>query len=337
VKAKIKYRVNMENHVELGEVAPLKAPFVLLIDPSNLCNYKCKFCPTGNRELIKSTGRYNGLLDFDLYKKIIDDIAEFDEPIKTLRLYKEGEPLVNPHFADMIAYAKKSGLVKRIDTTSNGALLNPKVNRAIIEAGLDQINISVNGVSTEQLEFYTQTKANFDEYVKNIKDLYENRGNCEISIKSIAENLTEDEQKKFFDIFGNISNRIVLEHLSPAWPQFKFHHDIKMEYTTGNYGQEVIERKVCPYIFYIMVVNSDGRVSTCVGDWPNKNILGDLRKQSVKEVWQGETLRMYQLAHLRGLRKYNHFCGDCEVVTYGTLDNMDKYANDILKRMGEKV
>ena len=333
MKAQIKYRVNMENHIELGKVVPLKAPLVLLVDPSNLCNFKCKFCPTGNKELIKSTGRYNGLLDFDLFKKIINDLNEFDEPIKTLRLYKEGEPLVHPKFAEMIKYAKDSGLVKRVDTTSNGALLNPKLNRSIIEAGLDQINISVNGVTSEQMYYYTNTKVDFDEYVRNIRDLYENRGNCEISIKAIAENLTEDEQKKFFDTFGNIANRIVLEHLSPAWPMFTFDKDIKMEYSTGNYGQEVIDRKVCPYIFYIMVVNSDGRVSSCVGDWPNKNIMGDLHKQSVKEIWLGHTLNSYRLAQLQGLREYNPFCGACEVVKYGTLDNLDPYCSEILQRM----
>ena len=332
MKAKIKYRVNMENHVVLGEVAPLKQPFVLLIDPSNLCNFKCIFCPTGHKDLIKSTGRYNGILDFELFKKIINDLKEFDEPIKTLRLYKEGEPLVNPHFADMIKYAKDSGLVKRVDTTSNGALLKPELNRKIIEAGLDQINISVNGVSSEQMYYYTKTKVDFDEYVRNIKDLYENRGNCEISVKSIAENLTEDEQKKFFDTFGNISNRIVLEHLSPAWPQFEF-SGLGKDFSCGNYGQEVVERAVCPYIFYIMVINSDGRVSTCVGDWPNKNIVGDIKTQSVKEVWQGELLNQHRRNHLTGNRDRVKFCGDCEVVKYGTLDNMDAYAQDILKRM----
>src|SRR5574344_1397010 len=321
MKAKVKYRVNMENHVELGKVVPISQPFVLLIDPSNLCNFKCKFCPTGNKELIKSTGRYNGLLNFDLYKKIIDDLKEFNEPIKTLRLYKEGEPLVNPNFAEMIKYARQSGLVKRIDTTSNGALLNPKVNRAIVNAGLDQINISVNGVSSEQIEFYTTAKVDFDEYVANIRDLFEHRGNCEISIKSIAENLTETEQKKFFDTFGEISNRIVLEHLSPAWPNFEFNSDVEMKFDTGNYGQEVINRKVCPYIFYIMVVNADGRVSSCVGDWPNKNIMGDLHKQSVKEIWNGEILNKYRRDHLTGHRSNNEFCGKCEVVKYGTLDN----------------
>lgn len=322
----------MENHVELGKVVPLKQPYVLLIDPSNLCNFKCKFCPTGNKELIKSTGRYQGLLDFDLYKKVIDDLKEFSEPIRVLRLYKEGEPLVNPNFAKMIKYAKESGFVKKIDTTSNGALLNPKLNGEIIEAGLDQINISVNGISSEQIYYYTNTKVDFSEYVKNIRDLYENRGNCEISIKSIKENLTPDEQKRFFDIFGEISNRIVLENLSPAWPQFEF-TDIKMEFNSGNYGQEIIERKVCPYIFYIMVLNSDGRASTCVGDWPNKLIVGDSRIQSIKEIWQGKLLNEHRINHLKGKRNLNSFCGDCQVVSHGTLDNLDKYSDDILKRM----
>lgn len=332
MKAKIKYRVNIENHVKLGDVVPIESPYVLLIDPSNLCNFKCKFCPTGNKELIKSTGRYQGLLDFNLYKKIVDDLKEFSEPIRVLRLYKEGEPLVNPDFANMIKYAKNSGLVKRIDTTTNGALLNPKLNREIIKAGLDQINISVNGVSSEQIYYYTNTKVDFDEYVRNIKDLYDNRGDCEISIKSIEENLTPDEQKKFFDIFGEISNRIVLEHLSPAWPQFEF-SDIKMKFTSGNYGQEIIERKVCPYIFYILVINSDGRASTCVGDWQNKLIVGDTRNQSIKEIWQGKLLNEHRINHLKGQRNLNNFCGDCQVVSHGTLDNLDEYADAILKRM----
>jgi len=334
MKAKVQYRVNMDKHVELGTVVPLDAPYVLLVDPSNLCNHRCKFCPTGNQALIKSTGRYQGLLNFDLFKKIIDDLKEFQEPIRVLRLYKEGEPLLNPRFADMIRYAKNSGLVKRIDTTTNGALLNPKINLAIVEAGLDQINISVNGVSSEQIEFYTQTKVDFDEYVANIRHIFENRGNLEVCVKSIKENLTPDEQKKFFDIFGNISNRIVLENLSPAWPEFEF-TDVKMEFSSGNYGQEIIERKVCPYIFYIMVINSDGRASTCVGDWPNKLIVGNLKEQSLKDVWSGLILNGHRVAHLEGRRSENKFCGACQVVSHGTLDNLDAYAEDILKRMSK--
>ncbi|MDR2439555.1 MAG: radical SAM protein [Planctomycetaceae bacterium] len=334
MKAVIKYRVNTEEHVLLGEVAPLNQPYVLLIDPCNRCNFRCKFCPTGNHQLIKSTGRFQGILDFDLFKKIIDDLKEFDEPIRVLRLYKEGEPLLNKNFSHMVKYAKQSGLVKKIDTTTNGSLLNPELNRKIIDAGLGQINISVNGVNTDQIYYYTGVRIDFDKYVANIRDLYENRGNCEISIKAIKENLTDEEQKQFFDIFGDISNRIVLENLSPAWPQFQFHEDIKMEFCCGNYGQEIIPRQICPYIFYIMVINTSGKVSTCVGDWPNRLIMGNIKTQSVKDVWLGRVLNDLRINHLKGHRSDCTFCRDCEVVTHGTLDNMDDYADKILFRMG---
>lgn len=333
VKAIVKYRVNAENHTTLGKVVPLPAPYVLLVDPVNVCNFKCKFCPTGNQKLIRSTGRYQGMLDFKLFTKIIDDLKDFDEPIRVLRLYKEGEPLLNPAFADMVKYAWKSKLVRKIDTTTNGALLNPTLNRKIIEAGLGQINISVNGVNSEQIYYYTKTRVDFDQYIANIKDLYENRGDCEISVKAIKENLSEEEQKRFFNIFGNISNRVALENLSPAWPDFTFDKSIKMNFVSGNYGQEIIERKVCPYIFYIMVVNSSGKASTCVGDWPNKLIVGDLKKQTVKEVWQGPLLTQHRIAHLEGHRKDNAFCGACQVVSHGTIDNLDPYVEEILRRM----
>ncbi len=332
LKADIKHRVNINNHIELGKVVPLEAPFVLLIDPSNLCNFRCNFCPTGHKDLIRKTGRYQGNLNFDLYKKIIDDLSEYSEPIKVLRLYKEGEPLVNPHFPEMIKYARDSKKVSRIDTTTNGALLNPLLNKKIIESGLDQINISVNGINAEQIFRYTNSKISFEKYVKNIKDLYDNRGNCEISIKAIKENLTNDEQKIFFDIFGNISTRIFLESLSPAWPDFKYTEDESL-IKNGNYGQPIIEKDICPYIFYIMVINSDGKSSFCVGDWKHILIAGDLKKESVKNIWQGQVLNSARLAHVEGRRFENDFCRVCQVVSHGTLDNLDPFKKEIRDRL----
>jgi MoaA/NifB/PqqE/SkfB family radical SAM enzyme len=336
VKAAVKYRINLEQHVALGEVAPLSMPYVLVADPINVCNFKCKFCPTGNQELIRSTGRYQGRLEYSLFKKIIDDLQEFPEPLRVLRLYKEGEPLLNPQFAEMVRYAKESGHVKKVDTTTNGALLNPKRNREIIDAGLDQINISVNGVNAAQIYHYTGARVDFDRYVDCVRDLYENRGSCEISVKGIKENLSEAERTRFFEIFGNIANRIVLENLSPAWPQFVFHEDVAMEFNSGNYGQEIINRKVCPYIFYMMVVNASGKASTCIGDWPNRQIVGDLRTQTVKEVWRGEALNRFRIDHLEGNRANSEFCGVCQVVSHGTVDDMDAYAKEILERMRQE-
>lgn len=331
MKAKIKRRINAENYAVLGEIVPLETPFVLLIDPSSLCNFRCKFCPTGNHDLIRKIGRYQGNLDFNLFKKIIDDLKEFSEPIKVLRLYKEGEPLINPHFSDMIKYAKDSKRVLKIDTTTNGALLNPKLNRRIVDAGLDQINISVNGVSSEQIYKFTNARIDFKQYVDNICDLYKNKGNCEIYVKSIRENLSSDEQSKFFDIFGNISDRIYLENLSPAWPEFKF-DGIEMKFNSGHYGQPIEQRQVCPYIFYIMVINSDGKTSLCVGDWKHQLGYGDVSKQSVKDIWLGDIVNSHRIANLENRRSDNSFCRVCQVLSHGTLENIDAYAKEIRRR-----
>lgn len=333
MKAKIKKRTEDEDkRVELGSVLPLSTPYVLMIDPSSACNHSCRFCPTGDHPLIKSTERFQGILNFDLYKKIIDDVSHFSNPLKVLRLYKVGEPLLHPQFPEMIAYARGNKKIQKIETTTNGLLLAPELNKKIINAGLSQINISVNGVNEDKIFHYTRTKVDFDKYVKNIKDLYERKENCEIYIKAIKQNLSKDEQNKFLDIFGSISDRIFLENLSPAWPEYKF-DDMEMKFEAGHYGQEIIERNICTFIFYVMVINSDGMVSTCVQDWKQKMIVGDTSKEDLKDIWLGSGLNSYRTEHLHGNKKSFTACAHCDVMSHGVLDNIDSMANIIKAKM----
>ena len=201
MKAKIKPRINLEDRTRLEKVIPLSTPMILFVDPSSACNFRCKFCPTGDHKLIKETGRWQGLMDFELYKKVIDDLKEFDEHLKVLRLYKEGEPFLNGRLADMVHYAKESGVVDYIDTTTNGYLLEPERMKPILDAGLDKINISIGGMSDEQFLEFTGVKVNFEKYVENIRNLYENKGNCEIVVKITGDFMTEEEKGRFFDNF----------------------------------------------------------------------------------------------------------------------------------------
>lgn len=112
MKAKIKPRIDLNNRSKLETVIPLKVPFIIFVDPSDACNFRCKFCPTADRSLMKRIGRSFKTMDFALYQKIIDGICEFEKPIKVLRLYKDGEPLLNPRFAEMIRYAKEKNVLK---------------------------------------------------------------------------------------------------------------------------------------------------------------------------------------------------------------------------------
>ena len=107
MKAIIKPRIDLDNRTKLDKVIPLSTPFIINVDPSDKCNFQCKFCPTGDRVLMRNTpGRNFGTMSLDLFKKIVDDICDFEQPIKVLRLYKDGEPLLNKNFGEMIRYAK---------------------------------------------------------------------------------------------------------------------------------------------------------------------------------------------------------------------------------------
>ncbi len=325
MKAEIKPRINLEGRTRLETVIPLSTPFVLFVDPASVCNFKCSFCPTGDRPLIDDTGRWQGRMHMDVYKKIIDDLAEFEKPLKVLRLYKEGEPLLHTQLPQMVSYAKASGKAPYIDTTTNGYLLTPKKVDALIASGIDRINISVDGLSDEMFWDLTKTKVDFAEFVEQIKYLYENKGDCEICIKMLQDKLTEDERKKFYDVFGNYCDRIALENLAPCWPEFDADVRMGVEIQEGIYQQPVGEVDTCPYIFYSISVNSDGTVSLCFLDWARKLVIGDTREQSLKAIWDGDALFEHRLAHLQGKRTHNPVCASCGQLSHCMPDNIDHY------------
>lgn len=333
MKAKISPRINLDGRTALETVIPLSTPFILFVDPSSACNFRCKFCPTGDHELMEKTGRYQGSLDFELYKKIIDDLKDFDKPIKVLRLYKDGEPLLNKKFPDMIHYAKKSNKVEYIDTTTNASLLDCNISMRMLNAGLDKINISINGLSDEQLLEFSRARVSFRRIVDNIRYLYKHKGKCEIVVKICDNGMTEEDKKKFYDTFGDMCDRIFIENPSPCWPEFDVMERTGKKMDVGIYQNKLTDVDTCPYIFYSMSVNSDGTVSLCFLDWERKLLIGDARESKLRDIWMGNTLYAHQLNNLCGFRKVNKTCADCGQLSHCLPDNIDKYRGILLERL----
>jgi radical SAM protein with 4Fe4S-binding SPASM domain len=256
----------------------------------------------------------------------------FEKPIKVLRLYKDGEPLLNPRFADMVRYAKERGCALQVDTTTNASLLEPKKNLELIDAGLDRIYISLNGLSDESYREFTGYRMDFNKLVENIRHFYEHRKNCLVCIKIVGDNLSREEQERFFDIFGDIADRVFIEHIAPCWPGFDM-KDAVSNSCVGIYGQEIREVDVCPYIFYSLSINSDGKVSLCFLDWSRKLIVGDVKTESFKDIWNSDVLFEYRNMHLLKKRKEHPICRDCGQLSHCLPDDIDSYAETILSRL----
>jgi len=333
MKAQIKPRIDLENRTKLETVIPLSVPFIINVDPTDMCNFQCKFCPTGDRELMKNTsGRNYGSMDINLFKKIVDDICEFEKPIKVLRLYKDGEPTINPNFVEMIRYAKEKKCSERIDTTTNGSRLSPTKNLEIIDAGLDRINISIEGVNANQYKDFANFKIDFKMLVEHIRHFYENRKQCEVIIKINGDTLSEEDKDNFYELFGDIADGVYIEHIMACWPEFDL-NGVEVNQQFGIYGQEIKEVQVCPYVFYSFSINSDGTVSTCFLDWSRKLLIGDVKSESVKDMWKGKKLLNYQKMFLNKKRKMHPICGNCGQMSHGLPDDIDQYAEMLLEGM----
>jgi radical SAM protein with 4Fe4S-binding SPASM domain len=332
VKAQLRPRINLEGRTPLETVIPLSTPFVVFADPASSCNFKCSFCPTGHRDLIAATGRFQGVMKYDVFQKIVDDLGEFEKPIKVLRMYKDGEPFLNKRLADMVAYAKKSKHIEYVDTTTNGTFLSPDRIGPVIEAGIDKINISVDGMNVETYTQFTGFKFDFNNFVENVKWLYANKGRCEIVVKIPGELITEKQRQEFLDTFGDHCDRIFIENFAPCWPEFDIEHHTGVSISKGIYQQEIGDTDTCPYIFYGYSVNADGLVSSCFLDWGRKLVIGDVRRQSMKEIWNSDTFNALRRQHLEGRRHENGVCGNCGQLSHCLPDNIDSHRPMLLER-----
>jgi radical SAM protein with 4Fe4S-binding SPASM domain len=313
----------------LAENLPLDTPFSVQIDPSSLCNFRCRFCPTGHPELLSNVGRSAGqLMSWPLFEKIVSELELFPRPIKTISLHKDGEPLLNPRLSDMVTLIKQRNVAQKVVLLTNASLLTKAKATALIESGLDVIRISVEHVSAEGYRSLTQVFGDYDRIVNNVKFLREERDRLKaplfISAKLIDLGLTTEELEIFSRDFAPICDEI-----SRTTAQGWSHSDL-FDFTLGTSPQVSLdghttlrpERIICPFPFYMLAVNSNGLVSTCTDDWSYKTIVGDANKETLQQIWNGQRLSKFRKLHLNGDRNLNEACSQCHCIQ-GIPDDSD--------------
>lgn len=328
-------RIILENRKPLNTLLPLESPLVLFIDPSDACNSRCSFCPTSNHELMKEVKRPLKQMSFSLFKKIIDDLQEFETKVKVIRLYGHGEPLLNRNFCDMVRYAKDSNKVETVDTTTNGILLtNPFLRSKLIDSGIDRINISVNGLSDEQYLQFAGINLDFKNYVEGIKQFYKNKKDTTyLFIKINGDTISKEDEQEFLEIFEPIADSVAVEKSMNCWNNFEPKGFIRQEENIGIYGQAINKPvDICPYLYYSIFIWPTGEVSNCFLDWNMKMIIDDVKYESVKHIWNGYTLKEMRKLMLYGNRKVHPICSKCEQLLKGMPENLDPYRKELINK-----
>src|SRR5208337_1415674 len=145
-----------------AQLAPDTYPNTIGIETTNLCNLSCLICP---RPLMH---RKTGLMDFSLFRKIVDESKG-----RTELLYMAngvGEPLFHPNIIEMIEYANKNGIHTMIGT--NGTLLTKDLTNRLFNSGLDIIELSIDAATSSTYNKIRGGK-NYEQLLKNLRTFAE--------------------------------------------------------------------------------------------------------------------------------------------------------------------
>ncbi|WP_271629577.1 radical SAM/SPASM domain-containing protein [Caldicellulosiruptor sp. DIB 104C] len=318
----------------LAKSLPLNTPFVVQIFPVYACNFKCSYCmhaiPKDKRGYISE----NVFMNMDVYKKIIDDITHFNNRLKVLRFVGLGEPLLHRNIAEMVRYAKERNIAENVEIITNGLLLNKKLSISLIEAGLDKLRVSIQGISAEKYKNIAGVDIDFELLLDNLRFFYENRGNTKVYIKVIDCALeNENEENNFFEIFGDICDFIAIEHLVPIVEQIDYNKLSKGKpfNLTAN-GTSVLDVKICPQPFYMMEINPDGNVFPCCSV-PYPISVGNVLEESVVDIWNGPKFTTFRRRMLEGVQHASYICSKCKSYKYRIFkeDVLDDYAEQLKK------
>ena len=116
----------------------MRGPETLYVEPTNRCNLRCTTCPRTyfNQESLRD-------MSLDEFTHILGQVPGAGRVV----LHGLGEPLLNPHVAEMVAMAKRKG--RHVLFNSNAVALSEENARALIAAGLDELRVSVDLPSPE--------------------------------------------------------------------------------------------------------------------------------------------------------------------------------------------
>lgn len=292
-----------KNRVRLADRIPLDTPYTLNIEPSSLCNLRCKYCGHSSEAFMRDFRHDAILMRPELFSRLVSQIGAFPRRLKVARLSGYGEPLLHPDIAAFIRALKAADAAEQVAVFSNATALTHELSRAIVDAGLDRILISVNGLSDEDYARNTGRRIDFAAFVSEIEYLFSVKEQLQVDLK-IADTclLGEGARERFFERFGSCCDRISVESAHILIQHTRSYGPLSDPRTALHKYQEFsdVHLRVCPLPFYTMTVMANGNVDLCSCVAMPLTAEGlTVETSTLKEIWDGAFRREVLLKHLQ--------------------------------------
>ncbi len=276
-------------------------PDQVYVELTNTCNARCTICATPGMT------RKRQVMDFDLFRKIIDECGQH----RAFRIlpFLHGESLLVPNVLDYFRYIRRVSPHSHINLTTNGSRLTREISEAILKENLiDSIILSLEGADPETYESiriglsFHEVRNNFLDFIRLRKQL--GKQNPRISVAMVVVDRNRSTKAQFaemwkeadeirFSVFFNWAGKV-----------------------TGKHNQAPGRINYCERMFNYISILVDGRVAMCCFDSEGEYIVGDVRTQSIGEVWRSaEFMKLRRQLFNKQFDQLN-LCARCDFIRH---------------------
>jgi radical SAM protein with 4Fe4S-binding SPASM domain len=296
-------------------------PYVIKIEPTNICNSTCRLCPTGQG----ICGRAKGRMSYEQFCRVVDQVKRHAYVVD---LSNWGDPLLVADIYKMIRYTHEAGIWTYISSNLHAFHVESGDAEAMVRSGLDMLNCSLHGVTQETYEkyqpgkdlagtlekiraivetkrklgsrtpvvqlFYVVTKQNEHE-IEAFKRLAEEL-DCVPVFTTASLNLRFVGKDKHLNDLGwtGEQKKQAIETLKREWLPVNSQWVSKWYQETDGRSKETageIKPYRCDWPWRSTVINWDGAVTVCCGDYDPQWEVGNIFHESLKTIWNNEIYR----------------------------------------------
>jgi radical SAM protein with 4Fe4S-binding SPASM domain len=288
-------------------------PVSIAFEPTTSCNLRCPECPSGLRSFTRPTG----MLDEDFFRRIIDELSS---TLLYLTFYFQGEPYLHPKFLEMVSYAASRKIYTA--TSTNAHYLTDANARKTVESGLDRLIISVDGTTQEVYQQY-RVGGKLEkvlEGARNVirwkKKLHSRTPHVVFQFLVVKPNEHQiEEVKKLAQELGVDSVGLKTAQIydyqqgSPLIPALEEYSRYRKN-PDGSYSVKNHLLNHCWKMWHSCVITWNGAVVPCCFDKDAHYQLGDLQKDTFRQLWNGQPYRNFRQTLLQS-RDQVEMCRNC--------------------------
>ncbi len=286
---------------EYLELLRTPEPHLHQIEPTNHCPYSCIMCPRPTE-----MNRSLGFMELDLFRKVIDEVAGYSEPVrsKEIELFHFGESLLHKKLDQMIRYSSERNL--RVTLSVNGPQLTPEMAGRVLGARPFRLIVSLDGDDAESYRAIRGKNADFEKALRNIEGLVkvhsDIKSKTRISIRMIRMRRNEGQIEAYRARWKQQNMEVEIRDFFP-WGETKMA-------SLGEYEQYP-PYMPCPFPWQYVVVQWNGDVVPCCRDYNAVLKIGNVKNSTLKQIWNGREYREFRSQMASVVFRNNPVCKQC--------------------------